>query len=358
MTLLADLRNFFVREKLWGLLLLFTVGAYAALLLWPERTPEKAPSEAVERLQLAEKKLKEEILSEGGVQEFLAERPKLLHTLNLLTLFLFGALVVGLGIDLLWFMRPSWRARFRVREVPPEGAGWTVGTVFKIILLFVLVSLALNLLLFVLKSAVFQNVSRNFFVLFHTTISDLAAVWLILYFIRGRGGNWRDLGFRGVRWLKDFGVGLAGYMAILPPFFLTLAGLIVWAHFFAYEPPPHPLVEVFLEEERRAPGLVAYSIFLACVAGPILEEIFFRGFCYPAFKKRWGGAAALLLSASFFALIHQNVFAFLPIFILGLGLGYLYEKRGTLVPCIVLHVVHNSVFIGYFFLVKEVLTGA
>jgi len=125
----------------------------------------------------------------------------------------------------------------------------------------------------------------------------------------------------------------------------------------SYEPPPHPLVEVFLAEER-SPGTIAYSLFLACVAGPLFEEIFFRGFCYPAFKKRWGTGWALVLSAAFFSAIHQNLFAFLPVFILGLGLGYLYEKRGTLVPSIALHVIHNTVFIAYFFLAKEVLMRA
>jgi len=65
---------------------------------------------------------------------------------------------------------------------------------------------------------------------------------------------------------------------------------------------------------------------------------------------------ALILSSAFFSLIHQNAFAFLPVFVLGLGLGYLYEKRGTLLPSIALHIVHNSIFIGYFFLAKEVLT--
>ena len=61
----------------------------------------------------------------------------------------------------------------------------------------------------------------------------------------------------------------------------------------------------------------------------------------------------MFLTASFFSLIHQNAFAFLPVFILGMGLGYLYEKRGTLVPSIMLHVVHNTVFIGYFFLRRD-----
>ena len=63
----------------------------------------------------------------------------------------------------------------------------------------------------------------------------------------------------------------------------------------------------------------------------------------------------MFLSASFFALIHNNTFAFWPIFILGMGLVYLFEKRGSLIAPIVLHITHNIVFISYFFLAKRVI---
>jgi len=224
-----------------------------------------------------------------------------------------------------------------------------------VILLFVLASLSLSFVLSLLKAVFFRGASPNLFILLHTTASDLLCIAFVVGFICRAGGSWKDLGFRGIQFWKDFGVGLMGYAAILPLFFLLLLALVFLVQLLAYEPPPHPLVEVFLEEER-SPLLIGYSLFLACVVGPIFEEIFFRGFCYPAFKKRWGVVTALILSSAFFSLIHQNAFAFLPVFVLGLGLGYLYEKRGTLLPSIALHIVHNSIFIGYFFLAKEVLT--
>jgi membrane protease YdiL (CAAX protease family) len=245
----------------------------------------------------------------------------------------------------------------RVTESPPEARTWSIASIFKTILLFILTSLGLSMILSLLKSRFFHGWDENLLILLHTTFSDLLMIGLVVHFVRRLGGRWQDLGFRKTQPWKDFWVGLTGYMAILPLFLMVLIVLMVVSQLLAYEPPPHPLVEIFLEEEKRSPWLVAYSIFLACVAGPVFEEVFFRGVCYPAFKKRWGVVWALVLSAAFFALIHQNTFAFWPIFILGVGLGYLYEKRGTLFPSIVLHVVHNSVFITYFFLAKAVLEG-
>lgn len=358
MTLLVDIRNFFVRERLWGFLFLLTAAIYGwALWKGGEKAPEP-PSSALEMLKTAEHKLKEEIHSAGDVQALLAKRPKLLMALNLFTFLVFGIFLIGLGVDYYWVTRPAWRQGLGKAAGPPEAGSWGPGTIFKVILIFILAGVGLNLFLTLLKSVFLPSLSQNLFILLHTTLSDLACVGGVLYFITRFGGSWRDLGFKGVRFIKDTGVGLAGYAGLLPVFVLSLVAVVGIAQWLSYEPPPHPLVEIFLEEEKRAPGVVLYSLFLACFAGPVFEEIFFRGFCYPALKKRWGVTAGLVLSASFFALIHQNAFAFFPIFILGLGLGYLYEKRGTLIPSIVLHVIHNSIFVGYFFLAKEVLVGS
>lgn len=357
MTLLRDIKDFFQRERLWSLLLIFILIVFAYIFSHPSRQKEAAGSEVIEQLRLAESRLKEEIQATGGVQKYLTARPQLLWTFSFFTSLILVIFLLGFIFDFLWLFRPHWRHKLQSATGPPEAHSWGLGTVFKTILLFILATVALSLVLSLLKSLFFRSSSGNFLILIHTTLSDLLIIALVVVYIRRGGGNWRDLGFRVVQLWRDFWIGLAGYAAIFPLFVLVLVGLVLAVQFFAYEPPPHPLVEILLEEEKRAPWLIVYSVFLACVAGPFLEEIFFRGFCYPALKKRWGVGWALVLSSTFFSLIHQNLFAFLPVFVLGLGLGYLYEKRGTLVPSIVLHIVHNSVFISYFFLAKEVLKG-
>ena len=96
--------------------------------------------------------------------------------------------------------------------------------------------------------------------------------------------------------------------------------------------------------------------FLIALFSGISEEIFFRGFCYPIFNKRFGAAAAMILTSSFFALIHDSTFAFWPIFVLGMALNLVYEKRGSLVSNITIHITHNIIFLGYFFLAKDIIS--
>jgi len=292
MTLLKDVKDaldFLKRERLWTLLLIFLTLAFIFLLTpRPGKLPHKKeqPSAALQKLQMAENKLKEEIKEKGGFQNFLADRPGLQKIFSLFTVLMAAVFLLGLGIDFLWVSRPSWRNRLQAATGPPEALTWNLGTIFKTILLFVLASLSLSFVLSLLKAVFFRGASPNLFILLHTTASDLLCIAFVVGFICRAGGSWKDLGFRGIQFWKDFGVGLMGYAAILPLFFLLLLALVFLVQLLAYEPTPHPLVEVFLEEER-SPLLIGYSLFLACVVGPIFEEIFFRGFCYPAFKKRW-----------------------------------------------------------------------
>jgi len=228
---------------------------------------------------------------------------------------------------------------------------------FKVIVLFITVSLLLSLVLNGVEGLFHSKSSNNFVLLLHTTLVDIVCFLLILWITRKENGNWKDLGLQvpSGKPFQEVLMGWGAYAAILPVFALILVALIYVANLFHYEPPPHPLVSVFLEEEKRSPALIFYSVFLAVVFGPIFEEIFFRGFCYPIFKKKFGRTAAMALSSSFFALIHDNTFAFWPIFILGMVLVYVYEKRGSLIPSMVLHITHNSIFIFYFFLAKNVV---
>ena len=373
MKFFRDTFNFFRREPKWAFLLALVLVILALVELRSGEMKEKGgqPHPALRKFEQAENRLKDEISSMGGIEKYLKKRPKLFWALRFLSFGITGVLVWGLVLDFFWFTRPGFRSRIQVSTGPPEARSWGLSAVLKTVLLFIMGSVGLSLLLGILKWFPFRQADSNFLILLHTTLSDILCVGLVIYFIppslaqsakpdgsaggRRYGGDWRDLWFRNTRFWKDIWVGIQGYLVVLPLFIAALVLLLVVVQLFSVEPPPHPLVEVFLEEEK-SPLITAYSIFLACIVGPFLEEIFFRGFCYPALKNRWGQGWALVLSSAFFAAIHQNLFAFIPVFILGLALGYLYEKRGTLLPSITLHILHNSVFILYFFLAKEVLT--
>lgn len=78
-------------------------------------------------------------------------------------------------------------------------------------------------------------------------------------------------------------------------------------------------------------------MFLGGVLAPIKEEAFFRGLFYPPLREMYGRGKGILLTAGFFAVLHFDVIRFLPLFIGGIILTWLYEKTSSLWPSIVAH---------------------
>lgn len=83
--------------------------------------------------------------------------------------------------------------------------------------------------------------------------------------------------------------------------------------------------------------------FVTIVSGPIIEEIFFRGFLLRSLSDKIGLLAASLLSALLFAFMHFQFEVFVPIFILGLIINQLVIKTNSLYPAIAFHMLNNAV---------------
>jgi membrane protease YdiL (CAAX protease family) len=305
----------------------------------------------------AEANLQKTVEQAGSTEAYLERHPEVKRLFLGLSGIVLLLLVLGLSADALYLFSPSIRRRFRVPglfENPP----WPLSMLVKLVILFCAGALLLGTLTYLLAYRTGADPDfGNTHLILHATMMDLLALLLILYFVRKSGAGFRDIGFRipGPQYGKEVLAGLGAYLAVLPLFLLTLVAAAIVAQLLKYEPPAHPLVEVFFREEKRAPALVVYSIFLAIVIGPCLEEIFFRGFLYRILRRRFGAAAGMVLSASFFALIHENSFAFWPIFVLGLALAYVAEQRRSIVACMVMHMAHNALFLGYFFVIKHVI---
>ena len=97
---------------------------------------------------------------------------------------------------------------------------------------------------------------------------------------------------------------------------------------------------------------------LIAVFGPVIEEVFFRGFLYTALRKRMNILYSILISSCFFSLLHTNPLGFVPILALGMLLAYVREKTGSLVPSIGIHIMHNTALTGMMFFVRELTSGA
>lgn len=85
-----------------------------------------------------------------------------------------------------------------------------------------------------------------------------------------------------------------------------------------------------------------WFILVGAVFAPLVEEIFFRGFLFQGFRQRYGWIAAILLSSGIFAAAHLDPVAFIPTFVLGAVLAYVYHRSNSVWPGIILHFLVNA----------------
>ena len=356
--MIRDLYLFFKNDKTYFLLFLLVLIFYG-LLGRGESVSEKRyeSSNEYQAFRHAEEKWNEEISNKESFNRLMKKKPVLAAVFQMFLLLIFLGFIVGSVIDFLFFVNKKFRGFISTGLSPPDSPDWKLASLFKVVLLFLMTAILLSVIFGMFRAFSPLVGNDNFYMILHTVTMDFLCIFFIVAILRENGICWTDLGFRkpknGI--FREICTGFLGYMAVLPLFFFVLFLLLFISKIFSYEPPPHPLVSMFLEEEKRSQGLIVFSIFLATVIGPILEEIFFRGFCYTIFRVKWGKTWAMIISSAFFGLIHHSGFAFWPIFILGIMLSYLYEKRGSLIAPITLHIIHNMVFLGYFLLAKQMV---
>lgn len=98
--------------------------------------------------------------------------------------------------------------------------------------------------------------------------------------------------------------------------------------------------------------------FLVFVLLPAFsEELAFRGFILAGLRRRFRPWMAILLSSCLFALYHFNVFQLVPAFCLGLVLGLLAVRSGSVLPGMLFHLLHNGLLIGLVMLDAQGYTG-
>jgi uncharacterized protein len=92
----------------------------------------------------------------------------------------------------------------------------------------------------------------------------------------------------------------------------------------------------------------AYLLAIIAVSlGPLVEELFFRGFFYPVIARRWGIGWAIFLTALPFALMHMPQYgwawgALLVIFIVGVVCGTVRAVTKSVGASFLVHVGYNG----------------
>jgi len=110
---------------------------------------------------------------------------------------------------------------------------------------------------------------------------------------------------------------------------------------------PESLVNDFDAKQRMLEMIFSSQAapFIACVtiAAPLGEEIFFRGFALPAFRRSVGTIGAVLMTSAMFSFIHLDWVGFLGLWEIGVLLALLRIATGSLWTAIVCHAVNNGI---------------
>lgn len=165
--------------------------------------------------------------------------------------------------------------------------------------------------------------------------------------------NWQKFGFKKYSPLKSLGLIVRGYLL-----YLLISMLIVLVIVYSDLRVPGYQVEwnIFNFFDDNLHSLIIAGV-LVVIIGPILEEIFFRGFILRTLCDRAGLIFGSVVSAGLFAVLHMPWQNMIPVFILGLIINSMVIKSKSLWPAIGFHVLNNAIaFVVQFLLFKEIIS--
>ncbi|MEX2193790.1 MAG: CPBP family glutamic-type intramembrane protease [Thermoleophilaceae bacterium] len=141
-------------------------------------------------------------------------------------------------------------------------------------------------------------------------------------------------GLTGTRFWPAVGWSALGYVAYIT--FVVAYGLIVGT-------PEEQTTPEDVGADEGTFGLINAGLLFVVIA-PIGEELFFRGFFYRALRGSMNVWSAALVGGGVFGAIHIFTgWEAVPVLAaLGVVLCLVYERTGSLYPCIALHVINNT----------------
>jgi len=135
--------------------------------------------------------------------------------------------------------------------------------------------------------------------------------------------------------------GIGGGIAV---FLAVIASSLLVQRIFSVTGELQPFAQLVVQTENFPQLLLLF--FLGVVLVPFGEELYFRGFLYPALRSSLGVPLAILGSALVFGFPHLDLLRLIPLAIGGAGLAWLYEKTGSLYVSFVAHGFWNLVMLG------------
>lgn len=174
--------------------------------------------------------------------------------------------------------------------------------------------------------------------------TELALLAAVAWGVRRTGLSWRRaLGLRPLPLtaLWPLALVLAGSVTVFSEIYVIVQHLV----------PVPPEFEALLRDLLQIDGTadLVFTVAVAVVLAPVLEEALFRGVILHGLARRRGPRSATLWTAAFFAFFHfYNPWQIVPTFFLGLLLGWVVLVTRSLWSSIVLHSAFNGLSLAVF----------
>lgn len=84
-----------------------------------------------------------------------------------------------------------------------------------------------------------------------------------------------------------------------------------------------------------------FGILAVLICAPIFEEILFRGMILGEIKERVNIGAAIIIQGILFGIYHMNLFQSIYAAVLGILLGFICVKTGSIIGSIIAHIIFN-----------------
>jgi len=238
-------------------------------------------------------------------------------------------------------MFPSENPRHHMEISPPKEAFWSyedlalfVGAVLPALVIAKLGEQAIHFSNEGLRQVAFQ-------VLLYLLLT------MVLYFLiasRYRRPFWRSLG-----WIFEF---RGAWLCILLGPLLALGIGLLSATLRA---PGDPSIKNLITDRTSTIAIVFFGSF----AGPIFEEMVFRGFLQPLLARSLGAWLAILVTDIPFALLHGPGFGWAwqsvgLIGLAGLVLGFVRYRTGSTVASSLVHIGYNATFFVGFLMTRSI----
>lgn len=220
---------------------------------------------------------------------------------------------------------------------------WNALDVSKIIAIFIFIKILISLILIYLKDFLSMFIIIDIVVIYEPLISHLILLQLVLFIIiKEYKVSTRDIGFR-MQYVKPSLIVklVTAYVIIrMIALFYSNSSSLVYPR-------------EWLGRVNSSSILLICSFLSIVIIVPFIEELFYRGIMYPAFKNKMNNSLAMLSSSLIWALFHNSQIGLMVgSFILGIILSVTFEKTRSIIPCIILHSINNAFF--YFFVFSPV----